>query len=141
MGTYVFTLTGTVVDYPTRWSSRNLNVIVKDPCLTAILSAGTLTNMQTSVLVQQVDGTAQYVTKTVVATDSVSNSRSVPLTCGTYLYGISSVVSTATTALSLSELTINSATGLIKAWTSRNAVIGTHTVTVAVSLVSYSSVP
>ena len=47
----------------------------------------------------------------------------------------------ATTVLSSNELAINGVTGLIRLWTSRNEVIGTHTALVEMHLTSYPTIP
>jgi hypothetical protein len=68
--------------------------------------------MTNSVLKQTALGDGPYyATQTVTASDSVS-SQSSANACGDYQYSISSVLNTATAALSASEVTIDS-TGLI----------------------------
>jgi hypothetical protein len=69
--------------------------------------------MTTSVLKQTTPGGSPfYETKTVIAADSVSSQSSITNACGSYQYLISSVVDSASSALSASEVTIDS-TGLI----------------------------
>jgi hypothetical protein len=69
--------------------------------------------MTTSVLKQTTPGGSPfYATKTVTASDSVS-SQSSANSCGGYQLSISSVENSASTALSISEVTIDSNTGLI----------------------------
>ncbi len=70
--------------------------------------------MTNSVLKQTTPGgSAFYETQTVTASDSVSTQSSTATACGNYQYSISSVATTASTALSASDLTIDSATGQI----------------------------
>ena len=102
-----------------------------------------LSDIQTSVLVQNSDGTPFYKTQTVTGvTDSISFARNVPQICGSYSFSISSsVFSTATTTvLSSNELEINGVTGEIRLWTSRNEVIGTHNALVEMHLTSYPTI-
>ncbi len=74
----------------------------------------TLSSMTNSVLKQTTPGGSPfYETKTVIATDSVSSQSSTTNACGSYQYSISSVATTASAALSASEVTIDSSTGLI----------------------------
>jgi hypothetical protein len=136
-------LTGSVTNYPLRKSTINLNVYITDPCLDAVLNSNGLAEMQTSVLVQNSDGTPFYRTQTVTGvTDSISFARNVPQICGSYSFSISSsVVSIATTVLISNELEINEVTGLIRLWTSRNEVIGTHTALVEMHLTDYPTIP
>ncbi len=68
----------------------------------------TLSSMTTSVLKQTTPGgTPYFATQTATASDSSANA------CGGYQYSISSVADSASTALSTSEVTIGSTTGLI----------------------------
>jgi hypothetical protein len=85
-------------------------------------------------------GSAFYETQTVTASDSVISSQSSPNACGNYQFSISSVPTTASTVLSTSDLTIDTATGVIKLYTANSNTVGTHTATVTVSLVSDSSI-
>ncbi len=77
-------------------------------------------------------------TQTVTATDSVS-SQSFPNACGNYLYEIYEVSTSASVALSSSELTINSITGLISIYTTNYATVGVHLAAVEVSLPGYTA--
>jgi hypothetical protein len=95
--------------------------------------------MTTSVLKQTTPGGSPfYETRTVTASDSVS-SQSSENACGGYHYSISSVINTASAALSATELTIDS-TGQIRLYTANSDTVGTHTATVTVSLVSDPSI-
>ena len=58
--------------------------------------------------------------------------------CGPRQYSISST--TTSTNLATTELSIDSNTGLISVYTANNAVIGTHDVTVVVSLTNYPTI-
>jgi hypothetical protein len=61
--------------------------------------------------------------------------------CGARQYSITSVINTlATAALVSPDFQINSASGLISVQSNNPAQIGTHTVTVTVTLSSYSSI-
>jgi len=60
--------------------------------------------------------------------------------CGNRVYSISSVKNSAAVALTATELTIDSSTGLISLYTSNSATVGTHAATVSVSLNNYASV-
>ena len=132
---------GSITNYPSRKSTFNLNVYITDPCLDAVLNANGLAAMQTSVLVQNSDGTPFYSTRTVTGvTDSISLARNVPQICGSYSFSITSSFLTATTVLSSNELAINGVTGLIRLWTSRNEVIGTHNALVEMHLTSYPTI-
>jgi hypothetical protein len=96
--------------------------------------------MTTSVLKQTTPGGIPfYETQTATASDSVSALSSANA-CGGYHYSISSVVTSASAALSASDLTIDSATGVIRLYTANSDTVGTHTATVTVSLVSDSSI-
>jgi hypothetical protein len=58
--------------------------------------------------------------------------------CGAREYSLVSVVGSALTALSATEIKIDSITGLISVYTASAATIGTHTVTVKAKLTNYS---
>ena len=72
-------------------------------------------------------------------TDAVSNTRGIAGLCGPLTYSITSTPLLATTALTSSEVSINSL-GEISVSTSNSATIGTHTMTVTESLSSYPAV-
>jgi hypothetical protein len=79
-----------------------------NPCLSATLTLNTLSDMTTSVLKQTTPGGSPYYeSQTAPVSDSSANA------CGSYQYSISSVATTASAALSASEVTIDSSTGLI----------------------------
>ena len=60
--------------------------------------------------------------------------------CSARVYTLTSILGTATTALSGTELFIGASTGLIEVYTASSATIGTHTVTVAVHLTNYITI-
>ena len=62
-------------------------------------------------------------------------------TCGARKYSITSVPTSPASALSTTELTIDSATGLISLYTANSQTVGTHTATVSVSLANYATRP
>lgn len=72
-------------------------------------------------------------------TNSVSVSPKSATFCGGYQFSISSVVSSATQALTPSELTIDS-TGTIKLYTTNANAVGTHTATVTVTMTNYPTI-
>ena len=73
----------------------------------------TLSSMTNSVLKQTTPGGSPfYETQTATASDSISALSSANA-CGGYHFSISSAQNTASAALSASELTIDSSTGLI----------------------------
>jgi hypothetical protein len=73
----------------------------------------TLSSMTNSVLKQTTPGGSPfYETQTATASDSISALSSANA-CGSYQYSISSVPITASSALSTSEVTIDSSTGSI----------------------------
>ncbi len=73
----------------------------------------TLSSMTNSVLKQNTPGGSPfYETQTATASDSISALSSANA-CGGYQYFISSAQTTASSALSASEVTIDSSTGLI----------------------------
>ena len=91
---------------------------VNVPCSSTILTASTLTPMTTSVLKQSSSGFSPiYETQTATATNTVSVSQSNPNFCGSYQYSIISAPTTPATALSASDLAIDSDTGLISLYT------------------------
>ncbi len=86
--------------------------------------------MATSVLIQTTSGgSPYYATQTATAINAVSLSQSNSNFCGDYQYSISSIFKSASFALSLTELTIDSLTGIISLYTANSAAIGTHTAT------------
>jgi len=56
------------------------------------------------------------------------------------VYTLTSILGSATTALSGTELFIGASTGFIEVYTASSATIGTHTVTVAVHLTNYITI-
>jgi hypothetical protein len=124
----------------TTWtSSATATYTYNNPCLSATITIPNLSTMTTSVLKQTTPGGSPfYETQIATASDSISSESSANA-CGGYQYSISSVLNTATAALSTSDLTIDSATGQIQLYTANSNTVGTHTATVTVSLVSYSS--
>jgi hypothetical protein len=75
-------------------------------------------------------------TQSVAVNDQISISTLIANSCGQFTYSILSVQAAGVVALSSSELTISSA-GLVSVSTSNYMTIGTHTVTVTGTLVSY----
>ncbi len=111
-----------------------------NPCLSATITISSLSSMTNSILKQTTPGgTPYYETQTVTASDSVSTQSSTATACGSYQYSISNFATTASTALSTSDLSIDSATGQIQLYTANSNTVGTHTAQVTVSLVNYSS--
>ncbi len=98
--------------------------------------------MKTSVLVQNVDGTPLYVTQNFgVFDDLISFTYGAGSKfCGHVNYSLISVPNPGVVPLSSTELTIDSASGLISVYTDNSATIGTHSVTVSCSLVDYSAI-
>jgi hypothetical protein len=84
-----------------------------------------------------IDGSPFWLTQSGTATDSVSD-QSFPNACGNYLYAINEVSTSASVALSSSELTINSVTGLISIYTANSATVGIHFAAVRITLPGYS---
>ena len=96
--------------------------------------------MATSVSVHSA-GSPFYETQTVVFKDTISVAKGDDIiTCASRSYAIASVPSAGATALTLSELTIGSSTGVIQVYTANSAAVGTHTVTVTATLASYATV-
>jgi hypothetical protein len=96
------------VDTTTWTSSATASYTYNNPCLSPTITIPTLYTMTTSVLKQTAPGGSPYYeTQTVTASDSSANA------CGGYQYLISSALNSASTALSSSEVTIDSSTGLI----------------------------
>jgi hypothetical protein len=111
--TYTVTVRARPVGTTTWLSPTTATYIYNNPCLSATLTIPNLSTMTTSVLKQTTPGGSPfYETQTATASDSVS-SQSSANACGGYQYSISIVVTTASAALSASELTIDSSTGLI----------------------------
>jgi hypothetical protein len=114
---------------------------VQDPCLTTTLIQPTpaLSDMTTSVLV----ATGPVNQQVGVIKDQVSVSRgdtTGTLYCGNRQYSISSVISTlATAALDAISLSV-STSGLITLQSTNPLHVGTHTVTVSVSLTNFPSI-
>ena len=136
------TLTGAVTEFPTILATTTFTITVLDPCLTTTLIQPTLplSDMTTSVLAdsgpinQQVD-----VIKDQVSVDHGDATGT--QYCGARQYSITSVINTqATAALDSPDLSIDASNGVIAVESSNPAQIGTHTVTVTVSLSSYSSI-
>jgi hypothetical protein len=125
----------------TTWlSPTTTTYIYNNPCLSATLTIPNLFTMTTSVLKQTTPGGSPfYETQIATASDSVSSQFSANA-CGGYQYSISSVATTAAATLSMSELTVDSTTGLIKLYTANSNTVGTHTATVTVKLVSYPTI-
>ena len=93
--------------------------------------------MNTSVLAQtNPGGSPFYATRAVTVTNSVSVTKNNPSFCGNYLFSITSVTGSGTTALSASDLSIHPSTGLISLYTSTSGTVGTHQVSVSIKLQS-----
>ena len=71
---------------------------------------------------------------------SVAHGSSGTQYCSARIYSITSVPVSASTALSPTELMINSNSGLISVYTANTAKIGTHTVTVTAKLAAYQTI-
>jgi hypothetical protein len=98
--------------------------------------------MATSVLIQTTPGgSPYYATQSATATNAESLSQSNSNFCGDYQCSISRIVKLASLALSLTELTIDSLTGIISLYTANSVAIGTHTATVSAKLVNYAALP
>ena len=98
------------------------------------------TNMVTSVSVQSA-GSPYYETQTLIFKDTISVAKGNDvLTCASRSYTIVSVPDTGVAALTLSELTIGSSTGVVQVYTANSASVGVHTVTVTATLASYPTV-
>jgi hypothetical protein len=127
-------LTGFLTNYATAPVTTSFTVTVVNPCLTTTLAwPSILSAMSQSV------GSTTVITQTApVVIDGVSTSQTTTGLCGAVTYLISSTLSSATTALTSSEVTISSL-GLISVSTTNSATIGTHTVTITETISLYSS--
>jgi hypothetical protein len=141
IGSYTVTITAAVIGFTSVTKTATLTVTVKDPCLQTTLTPPSLlpANMNTSVLVQTAGGTPLFVSQTVAPFfDTVSSAPRGNGTdvCGARTFTFSTTVfaASASSALNSSELKYNTNTGVVSVWTARNAVIGTHTVTVTAKL-------
>ncbi len=110
--TYTVTVEARPVGTST-WLSPTAASYTYKNCPTATLTLDTLSTMTTSVLKQTTPGSSPfYESQTATASDSVS-SQSSANACGGYQYSISTVPTAPSAALSASEVTIDSSTGLI----------------------------
>lgn len=73
-------------------------------------------------------------------TDSISVAHGIPGLCGSITYTIADTPAAGVTALSATELSIDSVTGVVSVWTGNAATIGVHTVTVTAKLATYPAV-
>jgi hypothetical protein len=138
--TYTVTVKARPAGTTTWLSPTTATYTYNNPCLSATITMPTLSSMTNSVLKQTTPGGSPfYETQTATASDSISALSSANA-CGGYQYSISSVATTASTALSASDLTIDSATGKIQLYTANSNTVGTHTATVRVSLASYPTI-
>lgn len=103
------------------------------------LSTSLLTDMQTSILLQDTAGNPIVKTQTAYAIDSVSSPPSARV-CGNIQYTITKTCPPSVTPLSSSELNLNSITGDITLHTTNSATVGWHAVTLTASLTSYPSI-
>jgi hypothetical protein len=136
------TLTGAVTEFPTVLTTTTFTITVVDPCLTTTLIQPTpaLSDMTTSVFVASGPVTQNVgIIKDQVSVDHGDSTGT--QYCSARQYSITSVINTlATAALDSTDFSIDASTGLISVQSSNPAEIGTHTVTVTVSLSSYPSI-
>ena len=98
----------------------------------------TFNDMPTSVLVAATQSPTYGIFKDSVSVQYASATGTE--FCGARKYNITSIVGSATTNLSSTELTIDSTTGFISVNSGDNSKVGTHTVTVSVYLDLYPKV-
>ncbi len=92
----------------------------------------------TNSILNLVNGSPSYATQTASASNTADVAYGSNI-CGPTVFAITTT--TSVTALSNTEITINSVTGTISLYTANTAAVGTHTATVTASLPNYSAIP